>query len=170
MLTTSLKGGSMRRIVVGFVLLLLVGGACSARPERFVGEGTPISTKEDCEVIANQACWICHGWGGAAYPREQADIKDLTGDRSVISAGKMTFRLYIDGMEVDLNSMTFGGPGNEPGVHEMYMYYYMQFPPNYFVAGETYELMGVWDSPNPNNYYAAILPWATTSTLTVLEP
>jgi len=157
-----------------FVLVLVVGVLGFAKQDQFEGEGLRISPRYDSEIYADQLCWVRHGWGGLP-PGGQPEIKANYGDQKFVIAGRMTFRLYIDGKEVKLSYRRDVFPGDEPGTNISYWTYYIQFEPYHFEPG-VYELMGVWDIKNPNQRALFnmvnpnfTVPFTFVSTLTVLE-
>ena len=161
-----------RLAVLGLVLLLATTGGVLgiAKKATFEGEGTRINVLSEIPVVitADQACWVRHGVTGGRWPGSQPDLKDEAGDRSIVSTGRVTFELFIDGEPIKLQVQMSATPGDDPGSTDRPQLHYVQFEPYHFEPG-TYEFVGVWIAKNPNNPLADVSPFIRVVTLTVLE-
>ena len=163
-----------RRVVVfglALALMLVVGLIGTASKPPFWGEGARINvlSQEPAVITADQACWVRHGVTGLRFPGSQPDFKAETGNKKAVTAGAVTFELFINGEPIKLQVQRNAAPGDEPGTIDQPQHFYVQFAPYHFEPG-VYEIVGVWTAKNPNNPLAAISPFIRVTTLTVLEP
>lgn len=97
----------------------------TSRPEL---EGTRISAfGADLQHIAVcSGSWVRHGW---------IHIDELD---------RYDFRLEIDGIDIPLDRTDYCVPGDTPGSRYFSSTWQVQFPPDHFIALETYEFTGLW--------------------------
>jgi hypothetical protein len=162
-------------VLTALLLVLVVSALGAASKDMFLGEGPRISPLYDTTIHTGQACWIRHGWRGEQIPGRQPGFKDEYDNKKFVAAGRTTFRLFIDGVELKLAFQRIVLPGPEPGSNVYHWQYHRQFESYYFEPG-TYTITGIWDITNPNAnamhdiIYAGFggVPFTFESILTVL--
>lgn len=109
----------------------ILGPSSATAASPFVGEGQRISVLGGGDTQAIVVCepsWVRHGFAGPSFDPDS-----------------VVFHLFIDGIEIGLDHQVLCIPSYEVGVETTEVYYYVQFPADYFTTG-AHVVTGVWEA------------------------
>jgi len=107
---------------------------------------------EPIEVPEDVIAFVLHGWatGGAiSETLELPDWSDMTSEQQNEYLLTASFELSIDGVSVQLSRFQWYNQESD----EMYVVYYVAFPPYTFTAGNAYTFVGFWSIEFNNVQY-----------------
>jgi len=109
----------------------ILGPSSLTAATAFVGVGPRIVILggSDVQVIAEcEPSWVRHGFTGAG-----------------LDPDSVVFHLFVDGVEIPLDRQVLCVPLYEVGVETTQVYYYAQFPSDYFAIG-AHMVTGIWEA------------------------
>ncbi|MBE0636523.1 hypothetical protein IH601_11050 [Candidatus Bipolaricaulota bacterium] len=138
-MSVSLEGETVPTDVIAAVSLCgkapipfrILGPSSSTATTAFVGDGqriTVLGSADTQTIVECEPSWIRHGFTGASLDPDSA-----------------VFHLFVDGTEIALNRQVLCVPSYEVGVETTEVYYYYQFPSEYFSIG-AHVVAGLWEA------------------------
>jgi hypothetical protein len=109
----------------------ILGPSSATASTAFTGSGqriTILGSGDTQTIVVCEPSWVRHGFAGPGFDPDSA-----------------IFRLFIDSVEVALDHQVLCVPSSEVGVNTALIYYYVQFPADYFTTGP-HVVTGVWET------------------------